>query len=200
MNTDKLRLYLTKHVGRTYVKESENYNTICTDVLAYHPVWSLRLTDIKSLRIRRSRLNKAIQLQLKTNRIWFTISWISCQPGKPTQPVSSQTQLISAMRQSIQVQITQWKRSTLCTKQCCTCQSAHNLQVDHKDMPFSQIQRMFLETILVAPQEFGINASSCICKFLPKDSSFKHHWQEFHKTHATYQYLCKTCNQKKGCK
>lgn len=197
MKVDAIRAELTSHLNRSYARGSAEFEQLL-QLLAAHPTWGCRMAEINGLRIRRSRLNKAIQLQLRTRRAWFTVSWRQCAtrcraPREGCQ--SSHTRhLVSAMRTAIRYQCRRWRR-TQRDFSCAACGQKNGLQVDHKQPSFHALQTAFLEQQRSPPpMEFGVERSSCARKFLPRDAYFKRKWQDFHAKRATYQLLCKCCN------
>jgi len=202
MNVNQVRDFLTGHIHRTYTMSHAQWPDVVA-ILKDHPVWGARMQDVLALRVRRNRLNNAIQLQLKTNKIWFSVSWHKCavrqrQRLAPVKSVTSK-RLASAMRHAIRSQIREW-RATQRSWVCAQCPVTTSLQVDHKDTAFSNLQAIFLANCDpdAVPVRFGLYGASCISKFMPADANFKRRWQQFHRQHATYQLLCATCNSRKS--
>lgn len=199
MKLPELRLFLTARLHSVYRRSNSSTWSDVELILKNHPVWKDRLIDVIGLRIRKSRLNHAIQVQLLTNKKWFTIAWRQCVPitcHRDKKPIEEK-QLIGAMRQAIRSQITRWRQQQQQEKKCSHCQSTAFLQVDHKDVPFSLLQQQFMSnTSLPVPSVFTF--VSCLPKLTATDQVFKRHWQKYHHDHATYQWLCKTCNIQKS--
>ena len=192
-----IKSILESHVFRTYtLRQHKEFNELITNVLAKHPKWGLELEKIRAIRIRRNRLNKSLQLQIKVNKMFFTISWRACITGK----LNKCDRLTSAMRTSIRPQITSWKRVNQTNKKCEYCEQTQNLEVDHSFPSFKEIKSQFLQEYsqLIIPTKFILHKSSCGSKFCAKDDQFKTLWERFHKRKANYQYLCKKCNGHKS--
>lgn len=110
--------------------------------------------------------------------------------------------LTGAMRYSIRKQIRDFQKQHRLNRQCRNCSSLLHLQVDHCTVPFVDIQKNFLkhceEKSISIPTTFNFSRSTCQPKFKKIDIGFNRRWQNFHKKHADFQWLCKTCNLKKG--
>lgn len=109
--------------------------------------------------------------------------------------------LIGAMRHAVHKQIRDWAKQHMFHRQCRTCASVFRLQVDHIE-PFKEIRQDFFKQCedkkIQLPQKFLFAAKTSQPKFHRQDRSFKLAWQRFHKSRAFYQWLCRTCNTKKG--
>jgi len=204
-NIDQVRAFLQPHMNCTYTISHTAFRDVVR-VMQDHPVWGSRLADIVGLRVRRSRLNRALQLQLMTNRIWFTVSWRQCarrtRARRRDALPAEEHRLTSAMRDAVRRQLLQWRKLQSGRPQCAQCGRFSNLQVDHVSPSFSDIKAMFLllerDSERIPPTEFALRAASCSSVFCKQDQTFKRRWQQFHKERATFQFLCSTCNQKKS--
>lgn len=202
MKVDAIRTELASHLNRSYARGAPEFEGLL-QLLASHPTWGRRAAEVNGIRIRRSRLNKAVQLQLRTRRAWFTVSWRQCAtrcraPRAGCQPTHAR-HLASAMRTAIRYQCRRWRRAQR-DFSCALCGERSVLQVDHKHPSFHALQTAFLaEEQSPPPVEFGVERSSCARKFLPRDAGFKRRWQAYHARRATYQLLCRGCNIAKSC-
>lgn len=205
MNVDTIRCFLIEHDGRTYMRATASHAAMFSEfmgLLSAHPVWSLRLDDIQGVRVSRHRLNDAVILQLKTNKIWFTVSWRDCRERKRASRANvrsvEQKRLTSAMRYSVRKQTMMWAEQHMVGARCVKCASTERLQVDHRDPPFDYIVQAFLaENLESRPTKFDL-ARTCESRFMETDTPFKRRWQTFHNKNATYQWLCQSCNSSKG--
>jgi 5-methylcytosine-specific restriction endonuclease McrA len=110
--------------------------------------------------------------------------------------------LRSAMRFSIRPQIEKYRNSAFnfanenFIKQTCEhCGDDGSLEVDHDNIPFSKIEFRFMEIVkLDFPYEFDWDVDIKQPMFKDEDANFRDRWNAFHKKHATYQMLCKSCN------
>ena len=201
MKLDAVREHVRRFLNRTLDRRHPDFADAAS-VLAAHPTWSVRLGDVLGLRVRRSRLNGSLQLQLRTNRVWFTVSWTACaersRRAGATPP--ERKRLYAAMRGAIRPQICAWRRRQLGPRQCALCGNATRVQVDHVDPPFERIRTAFLEDYVgQAPTIFALGSrSSAIPKFRAEDSEFNRVWMVYHATHARYQFLCAACNRRKS--
>lgn len=205
MNIDKIRTLLTPHLFKTYLTGSDTFKELSV-ILENHPTWKDKIDIITGIRIKRSRLNKSIELQIKTiTPRWFKISWHKCAQrcrAPRIQKLSdAEKQLTSAMRHAIAYQSKRWRLSIhSCDRFCVVCKSTSLLQVDHKAPSFHDIKQAFLLTKDKSwiPTTFGFHRSSCASVFLKPDAYFKRVWQQYHAEHATFQFLCKSCNCRKS--
>ena len=107
--------------------------------------------------------------------------------------------LNTALRNAIRDQILAYK-NLMNDLKCVYCKSVENCEIDHI-IPFSILCNGFFDTIDKSqiPTKFYKDIQrSCSLYFLEKDIDFEKRWKEYHQSKATFQVLCKTCNQKKG--
>lgn len=188
---ENLRAWLQERIGQHCDKTSATWPA-WQDVLKLHPRWGSRLDDIIKARVRTSRLNGSPELQISINQRWFTISWLACvQPTLYTRRDS----LKVAMRSSIYDQIRRF-RSTQNNQLCERCSSVSNIQVDHV-IPLNTLIQSFQESINVpAPASFTYVRRTHAVTLPP--GKYRKLWREFHDKYAQLQFLCKTCNLRKG--
>jgi hypothetical protein len=114
---------------------------------------------------------------------------------------TSVDKLTCAMRYAIRRQIMNWKRQNTINQSCKTCKSTSILQCDHIE-PFVVLKTRFIKECklneIPIPETFDYSFKTCQSRFKRKDKSFKTKWQYYHLKHASFQWLCKTCNLKKG--
>jgi hypothetical protein len=156
-------------------------------LLSWHPMCG----SVPLVRVRCSRLNGSVQLQVCTGRRFYTVSWHACvhEPAVPT--------LAGAMREAVHRQSLDWKRLQPASATCAQCGSLSRLQVDHQTVPFKAIMTEFVQ--MRAPPEpstWSYNRRSHAPR-LP-DGTFKRQWRLFHKSRAVFQFLCQPCNARKG--
>ena len=195
---ETIRNLLQQHVHRTINREHEAFVDIL-EIMMAQDQWLDKLDTIQAFKVTRSRLNKALILQVRVNNFarWLTVSWRkgSSKKRKEEDPLQS------AFRQAIYRQIMLWKK-TFGPGECAECkdvQHAHlKLHVDHKDPSFLQLTKDFLEKPInkEVPTEFDYHYK-CGRKFKKKDNRFKQRWQNYHRKHAVLQWLCRKCNLSK---
>jgi hypothetical protein len=130
---ETIRNLLQQHVHRTINREHEAFVDIL-EIMMAQDQWLDKLDTIQAFKVTRSRLNKALILQVRVNNFarWLTVSWRkgSSKKRKEEDPLQS------AFRQAIYRQIMLWKK-TFDPGECAECkdvQYAHlKLHVDHKD-------------------------------------------------------------------
>lgn len=192
---DEVRLWLERQLPYTGPITSPEWQAF----LANHPKWGTRLADISRARVRRSRLNQSVQLQIALHsnpKRFYTISWHACVPG---QTYSSEPDLPGAMRECIYYQIRNWRRRWQGQPTCAYCQATRNIQVDHVSPAFKELTERFLaQPDVVVPDQatWGYSGRTHAPR-LPR-GLFKTAWCKFHQEHAAYQFLCRSCNCKKG--
>lgn len=207
MRVDDVRAFLEPRVSQRYIRGKPEFDDVLA-VLTDHPVWGPRMHDVFGIRVQKSLLNGAVQLQLLTNRVWFTVSWRRCATRQRArragvQPVAER-RLTSAMRHAIRPQTQAWKRAQHGRWVCAACGTfVGPFHADHVAPPFSEIKAMFLKREGDAgsgppPVCFGIDPVSCASTFRDPDAAFKERWQAFHAHHAVYQQLCAPCNLSKS--
>ena len=81
---------------------------------------------------------------------------------------------------------------------CNYCGDENKCEIDHVK-PFHLIKSEFLSINKdEIPVEFYDDVeNSCKGIFKQCDKDFENKWSQFHKEQATYQVLCKACNEKK---
>lgn len=200
LTVEQIRELLQKHVFRTYNNTCPEFKQFII-ILNQHPTWKNKIDSISNIRITRNK-QKAIVLYIKTqlSRRYIQISWRKCCPSF----VSSYTEpdkLKSAFRNAIHGQINQWRKLQFGPKQCAFCHSDKNLQVDHMEPSFSTICNEFKTECknnnILLPTEFDFGRYNR-SKFKSNDNQFVKKWKLFHQQQAKYQFLCATCNRKKG--
>lgn len=134
---------------------------------------------------------KYIQLHIlfEGTKKYRIVSWVQC-----CKKVTKKDPLTSAMRYAIKRQITIYKNNNI-NRICNICSDKEHIEVDHYPMKFVQIKNAFLLTI-ASPTQFIYHPKRGHAMFANPDAMFKKKWQQYHHKHATYRYLCSTCNKK----
>jgi hypothetical protein len=195
---ETIRNLLQQNVHRTINREHDAFVDIL-EIMMAQDQWLNKLDTIQAFKVTRSRLNKALLLQVRVNNFarWLTVSWRkgSSKKRKEEDPLQS------AFRHSIYRQIMLWKK-TFSPGECEECkdvQHAHlQLHVDHKNPSFLQLTKDFLEKPInkEVPTEFDYHYKGGR-KFKKIDNRFKQRWQNYHRKHAVLQWLCRKCNLSK---
>ena len=113
-------------------------------------------------------------------------------------PNSADNKLNCAMRKAVFQHCFQYKVDNNDSQVCSECNGTENIQVDHV-IPFSNIKHQFLTLNTEHPSEFDRDVTNA-CIFREDDIEFANKWREYHNSTAIYQFLCRTCNIKKGSK
>jgi hypothetical protein len=190
---DRIRHFLNSHLHKTICRENEIFIDILEIMMAQEQ-WLDKLETIQAFKI--TKKNNCILLQVKVNNCsrWLNVSWRKGSYKKRKE----ENYLQSAFRQSIYRQISLWKKINYLNYECVQCKSNIKLQVDHKEPSFIQLTTDFLNNInkFSIPDKFNYHKYGS--KFTENDYIFKKKWQDYHKIHATFQWLCKKCNLSKN--
>lgn len=112
--------------------------------------------------------------------------------------------LTSAMRYAVRFQVSGWKKQNYVHRVCVSCGTDGSnsktpiLQADHV-IPFKVIRDDFLRSRNDRPTTFGYTSRSRP-KFMPVDRKFCRAWQRYHAGRTEFQWLCRSCNCRKGAK
>lgn len=196
---DRIRELLQQHLHRTINKEHEAFVDILK-IMEAQPQWVDKLETIHAFRVTRSRLNKALILQVRSGKAtrWCTVSWRKGGARKRKE----QDPLQSAFRHAVHRQIRQW-RDVNKNGRCAQCDDQDHLhlklQVDHKEPQFLELTKAFLALPInqEPPTKFAYHHRAGR-KFEKKDNRFKTRWQNYHRKNAVLQWLCRSCNLKKA--
>lgn len=195
----KIRELLRKYLHSTIGRNHDAFIDIL-EIMMAQDQWLDKLNTIQTFKITRSKLNKAIILQVKVDNFsrWLTVSWRKGS-GKKRR---DEDPLQSSFRQAVYRQILSWKRNNSLGAMCTECKDVHHshlkLHADHKNPSFLQLTKNFLEKSInkPSPVEFDYHYK-CGRKFKKQDNKFKKRWQNYHKKYATLQWLCRRCNLSK---
>lgn len=196
-----IRIFIQKYVHKKPIIKTDSEFTNFLNIMKEQEQWKQKLNTIQSFRVTRSRLNKALILQVKVKKYnrWITVSWRNGIKKKRNINVKN-NDLQSAFRHSIKFQIKQWRRENFpLTAVCANCNSTNNLQVDHKTPSFKQLTEDFLQKSINCdniPTSYDYHKGGK--KFKKRDRLFNGRWKIYHKKKATYQWLCKSCNLSKS--
>ena len=166
------------------------------EVLKRHPEYLSKTENIKSLKIRRDKLNRS-GLQLLIMNIDSSetdISWKTAITGKHTK---FEHELRGAFRTSVDAQIKRFKANS--KQKCGLCDRIYGeFHADHI-VHFEALVQDFLEICAKNEKKIPTILDSMTdgtfrrC-FSTKDNSFKDEWYLYHENHASLRILCKTCN------
>jgi len=194
----RIRDLLQKHVHRTLNKEHEAFVDLL-EIMMAQDKWLDKLDTIQAFKVTRSRQNKALILQVKVDNAnrFLTVSWRngSSKKRKVEDP------LPSAFRHAIHRQIMSWKKINSFGSECVECKDINHLhkklQADHKDPLFIQLTTDFLTKPINQEVPIEFDYHKCGRKLKKRDNRFKQRWKNYHRQHATLQWLCRNCNLSK---
>ena len=201
MREAEARAVLTSFCGRPQLAGDAGFASMLA-VLDHHPRWGRGLPGharISGLRafVRRDAL--VLQAQVDQRSRWLAVSWLKGAERRhvPDAAARARSTLTAAMRESVKYQLMAWRRQQQAVV-CAGCRTTTAaMHVDHRDPPFVTIKDEFLAAHAdEAPATFVGGGRSGRCR-LPA-GPFCAAWQQWHRRRATFQYLCRTCNLRKG--
>jgi hypothetical protein len=127
-----------------------------------------------------------------------SFSWNNC--AKRTFK-SNKQKMYSAMRESVQYFIDEFKRQDL-SSPCSNCTNKSYYEIDHINN-FSVIRDDFINEYMMCNPLYDMSiefdkGKDNQEKFKDEDYDFKSKWIEYHNTNCILQKLCKTCHNKKS--
>lgn len=208
---DKAKKWLTAHVHKNFFPRNPEFQILC-DLIDRHPSktdWTYQKP--RSFKISRSPGNGSVVMYVRFEGLnkYRIVSWVAAAKGKLAkhqQVGNTDSQLNGAMRYAIRVQINNYRKSHY-DQTCTLCGSGYRIEVDHHPLHFVDIKENFIQMKTakgeLPPAEFKWHGKRGNFMFQNGnkannyyDKKWKQAWQRYHKTHATYRYLCSTCNKK----
>ncbi len=209
---DKAKKWLGEHVHRNFFPLNPEFNTL-SRLVDRHPSKNEWVNQVPtSFKISRSPGNGALVMYVRFEGLsnYRIVSWVACAKGKLASHQQSDNnnnnKLNSAMRYAIRIQVSNYKKAHP-TQVCALCGTGYRIEVDHYLKHFVDIKEDYIKIKL----ERG-DPPPIVFKWHPKkgnfmfrdgtkadgyyDKKWKVAWQKYHNTHATYRYLCSTCNKK----
>ena len=210
-NYEKTKKWLTVHVHKNFFSDNMEFN-ILKRLLDRHPskkTWKNQ--NPTSFKISRSPGNGSLVLYVRFDGLnkYRIVSWVACAKGKLAkhqQPDNNENKLNGAMRYAVRVQISKYRKIHPDQK-CTLCNTEYRIEVDYYPTHFVDLKEDFIKMKSSKneppPTDF---------KWHPKRGNFmfkngtknneyyekkwKQAWQRYHNKHASYRYLCSTCNKK----
>lgn len=176
-------------------KYPEEYK-ILVEFLKRHPTYDLKTKNMCNLKISSNKLNKkALEILILNNdKTEIDISWNQAIKGGHK---THKSELVSAMRSSIELQIINFKNNN--EKICSKCGSDDKIHIDHYNPQFNELTKMFIDYIkeknIKIPTKFDdmIDKTNRRC-FKVDDKIFEKKWKKYHKKKAELRVLCSNCN------
>jgi len=213
LNTyDKTKQWLTDHVHRNIFPKDVSEFKILSDLIDRHPSKSeWKNQKPTSFKISRSPANGALVLYVRFENTsnYRIVSWVACAKGKLAkhqEAGNDDNKLNGAMRYAIRKQINNYRAANLIQK-CALCETTYHIEVDHYPLHFVDIKENFIKMKQakgdLPPTDFKWHPKKGNFMFKNGtkannyyDKKWKQSWQRYHQSHATYRYLCSTCNKK----
>ena len=171
-----------------------NYNTLI-EILKRHPEFISKTLNMCNIKIVKDVWNTSGLkiLIINTDESEIDISWKVAITGKHK---SDKTELMSAIRSSVDEQIFQFRKKS--NGKCVLCPNTNKLHVDHiihfDEITFKFINIMRSKNIEI-PNNFGETDDNTHRRcFLEANDDFKNDWINYHYENASLQMLCQTCN------
>lgn len=208
---DKTKQWLNDHVHKNFFPRNSEFEILC-NLIDRHPSKSeWKNQTPTSFKISRSPGNGSLVLYVRFEGLsnYRIVSWVACAKGKLAKHQESNNddnKLNGAMRYAIRQQINGYKKSNP-TQVCALCETTHRIEVDHYPLHFVDLKENFIKMKQAKsePPPTDFNWHPKKGNFMFKDGTkandyydkkWKQSWQRYHKSHATYRYLCSTCNKK----
>lgn len=173
------------------------------DVIAlfqHHDEVECKLKNMIDILIKHNDKKQNAFFIVKPNNELTSISYIHCikcinKPLKEIKISVQKSNLNQAMRYAIEPQIKRYTKNNP-IKSCEFCNSREDIQVDHIIL-FNILQTNFFNiTEIIKPTTFNTHKTMKYKRvFKKKDNDFKQEWIAYHQEHATFRYLCGTCNR-----
>jgi hypothetical protein len=122
------------------------------------------------------------------------ISWCDCARRRDTRD-NLNSMLDQAMRHAVDQQILDYRYANP-DRVCRECEQEGGVQVDHITA-FADIKRDFLANETECIESFDQNGFGQWV-FKTDNQDFAHRWVTYHKSRATYQFLCQPCHVAKS--
>jgi hypothetical protein len=177
---------------------NDKFNQLLS-ILQCHPN-SEKVSNINDILIIKNKLNtSAFELNILNNDGTIDdISWKICISGIHK---THKTELLSALRYSIDEQIYEYKKNVsldMCSLCLEYCHNNGGIHVDHV-IHFEKLVEDFNSTCGINIPNIFDNASDGSNRraFKDDDSEYMNAWLEFHKNNAILRILCRACNLKR---
>ena len=183
----------------TYSFGSEEYNFFMY-ILNYHPNKDYKIKEgIKTFELKYNTLNKnTFHIDfIRFDNSEDSFSWNTCARLNKSLP-NQNIYLNEALRNTIKKDILEYRKIHK-IRECVFCNSVENIQVDHITPFKSIVEYYFMNYNVKIPTSFDKDENR-MCIFKEEDKDIEKQFYTIHKDMATYQYLCRNCNIKKGCK
>lgn len=209
---DKAKKWLSEHVHKNFFPRNVTEFRILCSLVDRHPSKSDWKNQVPtSFKISRSPGKGALVMYVRFDGMnkYRIVSWVACAKGKLSkhqEADNNDNKLNGAMRYAVRMQVSNYKK-THHNQTCVLCGTGYQIEVDHYPEHFVDIKERFVKSKLEngkpAPTEFKWHPKKGNFMFRDGnkandyyDKKWKQAWQRYHKKHASYRYLCSTCNKK----
>jgi hypothetical protein len=170
-------------------------------LLTFHPYKTILVSDIEYLVFKYFNNTKSIMLYYKLvmEKTERSIAYMIClrnKLGLLNLATEHRKKVNSAFRNAISNTLREkFKQSCTEENSCEKCGTTSFLEIDHKNIPFSQIMDDFIITngLSVVDIKLSNTAHNEMDNYALKIS-----WIHYHDTTAEYRFLCKSCNTSIG--
>lgn len=193
---DAVREYLRAHRGvvRDTLFDGRTFRRLI-ELVRCHPAAEEKLAGgVSAFHIRNDwRGNIALYIE-RHDGTEVDVSWRKCVTQHDAGP---RHRLLQAMRQAVVDQIIEaialWELTEPPCPMCGKPIERREAHVDH-EVPFNALARRFLALHADTPTEFGEDARTHQCRFLPRDDDFARAWRAFHADHCMLRVTHSQCN------
>lgn len=205
---NEAKAWLEKRAHRTFTAKHEEFSILC-EFLRRHPnydTWKFKKPE-KFQITRNTQKSLIMNVKFKGLKRSRIVSWVSCATMKVKSSQKSETaKLTQAMRYAIRSQLKAFKK-TKALPYCELCHSYKSIETDHYPIHFSELRDNFIAMKTKKgdnpPEKFVYHPKKGRFMFGNGNKSDKYYakrwkisWQTYHRNHATYRFLCSTCNRK----
>ena len=178
---------LNKGVCKSLVEErKEDYEELM-ELFKKHPEYPDKLRDVVDIMVGKNKRNSEYYEfnVIRQDGSVEDISYRCC-----INPRNEKHNILSAMRNTIQPQIDDFRKSA--KKECEFCKKTNDIHIDHI-YKFQYLVSDFLIDKTDIPTMFDDNIDNTAI-FKKKDINFANDWYSYHAKHATLRPLCSKCN------
>jgi len=173
----------------------EDYDFIC-DLIKNHIHYDEKIGCGIDFFIIKKNYAGANELNIqRTDGSIESISWSSC--AKFNTQYNPKHDLTAAMREAIELNCYEFKQNQD-DKSCRFCGDDDDIQTDHHNPSFIELQNRFLTENTETPHKYTKRAGTHKVCFLEEDWDFEKMWIKYHNENCNLQLLCRDCNLRKS--
>ena len=204
-NYDSTKKWLSDRVYRNIFPNDPEFKVLSALIDRHPAKHTWKNQNPISFNISRLTGNGVLVLYVKFEGLnkYRIVSWVSCARGKLSKKPDNKFN--GAMRYAIRLQVSKYRKNNT-NRVCDICDSKYKIEVDHYPVHFVNLKNDFvkikLEKDTPPPTEYKWHPKRGNFMFKNGtksnnyyDKKWKQSWQRYHNKHASYRYLCSTCNK-----